>query len=142
MRVTDEEIAAALASTSPELVDALSKLAAERIERHHARQLPKDDIYEDAIGVGLGSRWTAIDAVGLYVPGGTASYPSSVLMNALPAKVAGVPRVGHGHAGHGWCDQSDMLSGKHAGVTEIYRIGGALRCGGPCPWDRDDCSSC
>src|SRR5690606_41929874 len=69
------------------------ELAAQRIEKHHARQRPKDDIYADDIGVGLGSRWTAIDAVGLYVPGGTASYPSSVLMNAVPAKVAGVPRI-------------------------------------------------
>ena len=92
IRVTEAEIDAALNETEPAVVDAL-KVAAERIERHHARQMPKDDIYEDAIGVGLGSRWTAIEAVGLYVPGGTASYPSSVLMNAVPARVAGVPRL-------------------------------------------------
>jgi histidinol dehydrogenase len=92
MRVTPAEIDAAAAQVSPEVMDAL-RLAAERIEKHHARQMPKDDIYEDALGVGLGSRWTAIEAVGLYVPGGTASYPSSVLMNAVPAKVAGVERI-------------------------------------------------
>ncbi|MCJ9674494.1 histidinol dehydrogenase, partial [Neorhizobium sp. SHOUNA12B] len=86
IKVTEAEIDAALAATDRKVVDAL-EFAAERIERHHARQMPKDDIYEDAIGVGLGSRWTAIEAVGLYVPGGTASYPSSVLMNAVPAKV-------------------------------------------------------
>ena len=92
IRISETEVDAAIAQTDPAVIDAL-KLAAERIEKHHARQMPKDDIYEDAIGVGLGSRWTAIEAVGLYVPGGTASYPSSVLMNAVPAKVAGVPRL-------------------------------------------------
>ena len=64
-----------------------------RIESHHQRQLPEDDRYTDALGVELGTRWTAVESVGLYVPGGTASYPSSVLMNAVPAKVAGVPRI-------------------------------------------------
>ena len=68
-------------------------LARDRIEAHHRRQLPADDRYTDALGVELGTRWTAIEAVGIYVPGGTASYPSSVLMNAVPAKVAGVERV-------------------------------------------------
>src|SRR5690606_15961009 len=92
LRVSEADIEAAVAATAPEVLDAL-RLAAERIEKHHARQMPKDDIYEDALGVGLGSRWTAIEAVGLYVPGGTASYPSSVLMNALPARVARVPRI-------------------------------------------------
>jgi histidinol dehydrogenase len=125
MRVTQAEIAEATASIAPELIDAL-KLAAERIERHHARQMPKDDIYEDAIGVGLGSRWTAIDAVGLYVPGGTASYPSSVLMNALPAKVAGVPRVVMVvPASGGRINPTVLAAAEIAGVTEIYRIGGA-----------------
>ncbi|PYB77569.1 MULTISPECIES: histidinol dehydrogenase [Rhizobium] len=125
MRVTDAEIDAAVAATSPELIEALN-LAAERIERHHARQMPKDDIYEDAIGVGLGSRWTAIDAVGLYVPGGTASYPSSVLMNALPAKVAGVPRVVMVvPATGGAINPTVLAAARIAGVTEIYRLGGA-----------------
>ena len=125
MRVTEAEIAEATAGIAPDLLDAL-KLAAERIERHHARQMPKDDIYEDAIGVGLGSRWTAIDAVGLYVPGGTASYPSSVLMNALPAKVAGVPRVVMVvPASGGRINPTVLAAAQIAGVTEIYRIGGA-----------------
>ncbi|MBB4010289.1 histidinol dehydrogenase [Allorhizobium taibaishanense] len=125
MRVTQAEIDAAFASVSPELIDAL-RLAAERIERHHARQMPKDDIYEDAIGVGLGSRWTAIDAVGLYVPGGTASYPSSVLMNAVPARVAGVPRVVMVVPAQGGAINPTVLAAaKIGGVTEIYRIGGA-----------------
>lgn len=125
MRVTAAEIDAAEASVSREVLDAL-KLAAERIEKHHARQMPKDDIYEDAIGVGLGSRWTAIDAVGLYVPGGTASYPSSVLMNAVPARVAGVPRVVMVvPALAGAINPTVLAAAKIAGVSEIYRIGGA-----------------
>lgn len=125
MRVTSAEIDAAEASVSPEVLDAL-KLAASRIEKHHARQMPKDDIYEDAIGVGLGSRWTAIDAVGLYVPGGTASYPSSVLMNAVPARVAGVPRVVMVvPALAGAINPTVLAAAKIAGVSEIYRIGGA-----------------
>ncbi|QLF69316.1 histidinol dehydrogenase [Peteryoungia desertarenae] len=125
MRVTEQEIDEAYRSISPELLAAL-ELAASRIERHHARQMPKDDIYEDAIGVGLGSRWTAIDAVGLYVPGGTASYPSSVLMNALPAKVAGVPRVVMVcPATGGAINPTVLAAARIAGVTEIYRIGGA-----------------
>ena len=74
---------------TPAPLDAL-KLARDRIEAYHRRQLPQDDRYTDALGVELGHRWTAIEAVGLYVPGGTAAYPSSVLMNAVPAKVAGV----------------------------------------------------
>lgn len=73
MRVTEAEIDAAVAAVPAEVLGAL-KVAATRIESHHRRQLPKDDIYEDDLGVGLGSRWTAIEAVGLYVPGGTASY--------------------------------------------------------------------
>ena len=125
MRVTAEEIDAAEAEVSPEVLDAL-RLAATRIEKHHARQMPKDDIYEDAIGVGLGSRWTAIDAVGLYVPGGTASYPSSVLMNAVPARVAGVPRVVMVvPALAGAINPTVLAAAKIAGVNEIYRIGGA-----------------
>jgi histidinol dehydrogenase len=125
IRVGDAEIEAAMAETDPKVLDAL-RFAAERIEKHHARQMPKDDIYEDAIGVGLGSRWTAIEAVGLYVPGGTASYPSSVLMNAVPARVAGVPRlVMVVPAGGGKINPAVLAAAKIAGVTEIYRIGGA-----------------
>jgi histidinol dehydrogenase len=125
IRVTDEEVDKAFAETDRKVIDAL-KFAAERIEKHHARQMPKDDIYEDAIGVGLGSRWTAIEAVGLYVPGGTASYPSSVLMNAVPAKVAGVPRVVMVvPAGGGSINPAVLAAARIAGVTEIYRVGGA-----------------
>ncbi|MBW8446607.1 MAG: histidinol dehydrogenase [Arenimonas sp.] len=125
MRVTLAEIDEAAAKVSPEVMDAL-RLAAERIEKHHARQMPKDDIYEDALGVGLGSRWTAIEAVGLYVPGGTASYPSSVLMNAVPAKVAGVERlVMVVPASGGEINPTVLAAAKIAGVEEIYRIGGA-----------------
>ncbi len=125
IRVTEAEIDTAFSETDRKVIDAL-KLAAERIERHHARQMPKDDIYEDAIGVGLGSRWTAIEAVGLYVPGGTASYPSSVLMNAVPARVAGVPRVVMVvPAGGGTINPAVLAAARIAGVTEIYRIGGA-----------------
>ncbi len=125
MRVTAAEIDEAAAQVSPEVMDAL-RLAAERIEKHHARQMPKDDIYEDALGVGLGSRWTAIEAVGLYVPGGTASYPSSVLMNAVPAKVAGVERIVMVvPASGGAINPTVLAAAKIAGVEEIYRIGGA-----------------
>ncbi|CAD7034060.1 histidinol dehydrogenase [Pseudorhizobium endolithicum] len=125
LRVGDADMDAAMAATDPAVVDAL-KFAAERIEKHHARQMPKDDLYEDALGVGLGSRWTAIEAVGLYVPGGTASYPSSVLMNALPAKVAGVPRVVMVvPASGGAINPAVLAAARIAGVSEIYRVGGA-----------------
>jgi len=125
MRVGKAEIDAAFAAVDSEVIAAL-ELAAVRIEKHHSRQLPKDDIYEDDIGVGLGSRWTAIEAVGLYVPGGTASYPSSVLMNALPAKVAGVPRIVMVvPALKGEINPTVLAAARIAGVEEIYRIGGA-----------------
>jgi histidinol dehydrogenase len=125
MRVTPEDLEAALAGIDPEIRKAL-ELAADRIERHHRRQLPKDDIYQDALGVTLGSRWTAIEAVGLYVPGGMASYPSSVLMNAIPARVAGVPRIVMVvPARAGAINTAVLAAAKIAGVDEIYRIGGA-----------------
>ena len=92
LRITAAEIDAALQACDGPTLDAL-KFAADRIELFHRRQLPKDDRFTDALGVELGWRWSAIDAVGLYVPGGTAAYPSSVLMNAVPARVAGVARV-------------------------------------------------
>ncbi len=88
----DEAIEAAISEAGDENFKAL-RFAAERIEAHHRRQLPVDDRYTDSVGAEIGYRWTAIEAVGLYVPGGQASYPSSVLMNAIPAKVAGVPRI-------------------------------------------------
>jgi histidinol dehydrogenase len=125
MRVRPEELDRALSAIDPEVRAAL-ELAAERIEKHHRRQLPKDDIYEDALGVTLGSRWTAIEAVGLYVPGGMASYPSSVLMNAIPARVAGVPRIVMVvPAREGQINPAVLAAARIAGVDEIYRIGGA-----------------
>ena len=92
LRVTVDEIGAAHAACDRRALDALG-LARDRIEAYHRRQLPKDERFTDELGVELGHRWTAIEAVGLYVPGGTAAYPSTVLMNAVPAKVAGVPRL-------------------------------------------------
>ena len=91
LRVSDAEIAAAVNACPPDSMEAL-RLAAERIEAFHRAQRPTDHRATDALGVTAGWRWTALESVGLYVPGGTASYPSSVLMNALPARVAGVPR--------------------------------------------------
>ncbi|MCZ0735722.1 histidinol dehydrogenase [Phreatobacter sp. AB_2022a] len=125
MRVTGQEIAAARAACDPATLDAL-KLAAERIESYHVRQKPSDDRFTDALGVELGYRWTAIEAVGLYVPGGTAAYPSSVLMNAVPAKVAGCPRVVMVvPAPDGVLNPLVLAAADLAGVDEIYRIGGA-----------------
>src|SRR6202158_2005412 len=98
MKVLPAEIDAAFASVDAKTRSAL-EFAKERIEAHHRRQRPEDLHYTAARGVELGHRWTPIEAVGLYVPGGTAAYPSSVLMNALPAKIAGVERVGTGGAG-------------------------------------------
>ena len=125
LRVTQAELDAAAAACDPTALDAL-KLARDRIETYHRRQLPKDDRFTDALGVELGSRWTAIEAVGLYVPGGTAAYPSSVLMNAVPAKVAGIPRVVMAvPAPDGKLNPLVLAAAKLAGVDEIYRIGGA-----------------
>ena len=92
LRFSEAEIDAAAAAIPGETRDAL-ETAHTRITAHHQRQKPKDDIYTDPLGVTLGTLWTAIVAVGIYVPGGLASYPSSVLMNAVPAKVAGVTRI-------------------------------------------------
>jgi histidinol dehydrogenase len=125
LRVTAAEIAAAEAKCKPEAVAAL-KLARDRIEAYHRRQMPKDDRFTDSLGVEMGSRWTAIEAAGLYVPGGTAAYPSSVLMNAVPAKVAGCARlVMVVPAPEGKLEPLVLAAAKLAGVDEIYRIGGA-----------------
>jgi histidinol dehydrogenase len=125
LRVTEQEIAAAVKSCEPRTLDALS-LARERIEQFHRRQIPQNDRYTDPLGVELGARWTAIDAVGLYVPGGTAAYPSSVLMNGVPAKVAGVPRIVMVvPAPGGALPPLVLAAAKLAGVDEIYRVGGA-----------------
>src|ERR1700723_1396660 len=125
LRLTGEEIAAAFGKCERHTLDALS-FAHDRIEAFHRRQMPQDDRFTDALGVELGARWTAIDAVGLYVPGGTAAYPSSVLMNAVPAKVAGVPRIVMVvPVPGGVLNPLVLAAAKLAGVDEIYRIGGA-----------------
>ena len=125
LRVSAAELDAATAACDRRALDAL-KLARDRIEAYHHRQKPADDRFTDALGVELGQRWSAIDAVGLYVPGGTAAYPSSVLMNAVPAKVAGVPRVVMVvPAPDGKLNPLVLAAAKLAGVDEIYRIGGA-----------------
>jgi len=123
--VTAGEISAALKQVPQDVLDAL-QLAHDRIAAHHSRQLPKDDRYTDPIGVELGSRWTAVESVGLYVPGGTASYPSSVLMNAVPAKVAGVKRIAMVvPSPDGVLNPQVLAAASIAGITEIYKIGGA-----------------
>ncbi|WP_449396798.1 histidinol dehydrogenase [Devosia riboflavina] len=125
LRFSAEEIAEAAARVTPDVREAL-QTAHDRIKSHHERQMPKDDIYTDALGVTLGSRWTAIDAVGIYVPGGLASYPSSVLMNAVPAKVAGVSRIAMVvPTPNGQLASAILCAAQIAGVTEIYRVGGA-----------------
>lgn len=134
LRVDADEIAAAYDAVDSETIEAL-RFAHARITKHHERQLPKDDRYTDDLGVELGSRWTAIDAVGLYVPGGTAAYPSSVLMNAVPAQVAGVPRIAMvTPMPDGVANPQVLVAADIAGVSEIHRIGGAqavaaLACG-------------
>jgi histidinol dehydrogenase len=123
--VTPAEIAAAVASIPPALAAALD-LAADRIEAFHRAQLPQDLHQTDAAGLTLGLRWNALDAVGLYVPGGKAAYPSSVLMNALPARVAGVARIAMCvPAPDGILPPLVLAAARRAGVSEIYRVGGA-----------------
>jgi histidinol dehydrogenase len=125
LRVTPGELDAATAACNPVALDAL-RLAADRIETYHRRQLPKDDRFTDPLGVEMGHRWTAIEAVGLYVPGGTAAYPSSVLMNAVPARVAGCPRIVMVvPAPDGKLNPLVLAAAKLAGIDEIYRVGGA-----------------
>lgn len=125
MRVGAGEITAAAAQCAPEALAAL-ELAAERITDFHRRQLPEDSDYRDGLGVRLGSRWRPVSAVGLYVPGGTAAYPSSVLMNALPARIAGVGRLVMVVPAPGGVLNPLVLAAAHiAGIDEIYRVGGA-----------------
>jgi len=129
LRVPDAELAAAEAACDAETLATL-RLAAERIADHHARLKPEDLNYRDAVGVRLGQRWTAVGAAGLYVPGGTAAYPSSVLMNALPAKVAGVERlVMVVPAPRGKLAPLVLAAARIAGVDEVYRVGGAQAVG-------------
>ena len=125
LRVTPAEIDAADARIDAERRAALN-LAAERIEAFHRAQLPRDLEMRDAAGLTLGMRWGAIDAVGLYVPGGKAAYPSSVLMNAIPARAAGVPRIAMCvPTPQGEVNPLVLAAAKRAGVTEIFRVGGA-----------------
>ncbi|MBB6252398.1 histidinol dehydrogenase [Nitrospirillum iridis] len=125
LRITEGEIEAAVAACDPEVLAAL-ELAARRIEAFHRRQTPDAYDYVDDVGVRLGARWTPLSAVGLYVPGGLASYPSSVLMNAIPAKVAGVTRLAMVvPTPEGALSPLVLAAARIAGVDEIYRVGGA-----------------
>jgi histidinol dehydrogenase len=125
VRVSENEIEAAIATCDPDCLDAL-RFAKERIETYHLAQKPQDHLTTDALGVTLGWRWRALESVGLYVPGGTASYPSSVLMNAVPAKVAGVPRIVMVvPSPHGRLNPLVLAAAQLAGIDEIYKIGGA-----------------
>jgi histidinol dehydrogenase len=123
--ISEDEIEAAHRAADPAAVAALH-FAAQRIRAFHERQKPVDQVFTDALGVTLGWRWRAIKAVGLYVPGGSASYPSSVLMNAIPAKVAGVSRVVMVvPTPRGEISPLVLVAARLGGVDEIYRVGGA-----------------
>ena len=125
LRISEAEVEAALAACDDRLLAPL-RLARERIEAYHRPQKPENRLSTDAAGVTLGWRWTALDSVGLYVPGGTASYPSSVLMNAVPAKVAGVARVVMVvPAPRGELNPLVLAAARIAGIDEVYRVGGA-----------------
>jgi len=123
IRVGPEEIEAGAAECAPEVREAVA-FAAARIRAYHERQRPADQRFTDAAGVELGWRWTPLDAVGIYVPGGRAAYPSTVLMNAVPAAVAGVGRIAM-VTPPGRLQPAVLAAAKAAGVTEIWRIGGA-----------------
>jgi histidinol dehydrogenase len=123
VRVTDDEIAAGAAQCKPEVLEAIA-FAAERIGEYHARQRPADQAWTDEAGVELGWRWTPLEAVGIYVPGGRAAYPSTVLMNAVPAQVAGVDRIAMVTPAGG-LKPAVLAAAKAAGVTEIWKLGGA-----------------
>jgi histidinol dehydrogenase len=125
LRIAADEIDAAVTGIAPALMAALD-LAATRIEAFHRMQLPVDLQTTDAVGLTLGMRWGPLDAVGLYVPGGKAAYPSSVLMNAIPARVAGVPRIAMCvPTPDGTLNPLVLAAARRAGVAEIYRVGGA-----------------
>ena len=125
LRISGQDVRTAFDACDQETIAAL-ELARDRIEDHHRRQLPVNERYTDELGVELGWRWTAVESAGLYVPGGLASYPSSVLMNAVPAKVAGVPRlVMVVPAPKGELNPLVLAAARLAGVEEIYRVGGA-----------------
>src|SRR5712672_2102891 len=125
LRITAAEIDAAIKACDAKTLEAL-ELARNRIESFHRQQLPHDQRFTDALGVELGWRWSAIESVGLYVPGGTAAYPSSVLMNAVPAQVAGVARVVMVvPSPDGKLNPLVLAAARLGGVSEIYRVGGA-----------------
>ncbi len=125
IRITAGDIDAAFKSADKKTLDAL-QFAKDRIEAHHKKQVPQDQRYTDPLGVELGYRWSALESVGIYVPGGKAAYPSSVLMNAIPAVVAGVPRIAMCvPAPDGAINPLVLVAAKLAGVSEIYRVGGA-----------------
>ena len=125
LRLTQAEIDTAASLCGRKVLAALD-VAAERIEDYHRRQIPADLWFSDATGAKLGWRWTPLDSVGLYVPGGTAAYPSSVLMNAIPARVAGVGRIAMvTPASGGAINPLVLAAAQRAGINEIYRVGGA-----------------
>jgi len=129
LRLSPDQVAAEAGKAEPDAVAAL-KVAADRIRAFHERQMPRDERFTDAAGVELGFRWTAIAAAGLYVPGGLAAYPSSVLMNAIPAKVAGVPRIVMTvPAPDGVLNPLVLAAAQIAGIDEVLRIGGAQAIG-------------
>jgi histidinol dehydrogenase len=123
LRVSAEEIEAGAAACSSDVRDAIA-FAAARIRAYHERQRPADQWFTDAAGVELGWRWTPLEAVGIYVPGGRAAYPSTVLMNAVPAAAAGVERIAM-VTPPGKLQPAVLAAAKAAGVTEIWRVGGA-----------------
>ena len=127
LRVSPEEIAQGLADCPEEVKDAI-RFAAARIEAYHKRQRPSDLRFVDEAGVELGWRWTPIEAVGIYVPGGRAAYPSTVLMNAVPARVAGVDRIAM-VTPPGRLQPAVLAAASIAGVSEIWRVGGAQAVG-------------
>jgi histidinol dehydrogenase len=125
LRLSADEIGASVAQVTAERLGAIETAAA-RIEAYHKRQIPADERFTDEAGAELGWRWTSVDSVGLYVPGGTAAYPSSVLMNAIPARVAGVKRIVMvTPATGGAINPLVLAAARRGGVSEIYRIGGA-----------------
>ncbi len=125
LRISADEIDAAVSGIPSDLMAALD-LAATRIEAFHRLQMPADLQTKDSAGLTLGMRWSPLDAVGLYVPGGKAAYPSSVLMNAIPARVAGVPRIAMCvPSPDGVLNPLVLAAARRAGVAEIYRVGGA-----------------
>jgi histidinol dehydrogenase len=125
LRITAAEIDSAFKGAEKKTLDAL-QFAKDRIEAHHKKQVPQDQRYTDPLGVELGYRWSALESVGIYVPGGKAAYPSSVLMNAVPAVAAGVLRIAMCvPAPDGVINPLVLVAAKLAGVSEIYRVGGA-----------------